>query len=176
MPIYEFYCTACEGRFQHLAKRIGEPAPPCPRCSSTAVERLISAAGLLHSAQAHQAQLKTAAARVEADDLPAAARFLKDSGRLEDAEGLFGSTAYRELIERRAEGATDADLTDLEGDLTAQLAGDEVIQSTLTAGLAAAKQSPTTEQREERDYQRSQQEPPPPARRRRRSATDLGWG
>jgi len=174
MPVYEYYCPACNGRFQHLAKRIGEPAPPCPRCGNAAVERLFSAVGLLHSAQEHQAQLKAEAAQVDADDPQAAARFLKDSGRLEDAEGLFGSAAYRELIERRTEGATDADLTDLEGDLTAQLAGDEVVQSALTAGLGLTKKSPTTEQREERDYQRSRQEPPPPTRRRR-SAPDLGW-
>lgn len=175
MPVYEYYCPACDGRFQHLAKRMDEPAPPCPRCGNSAVERLISAAGLLHSAQEHQAQLKTEAAQVDPQDLTAAARFLKESGRLADTEGVFGSAVYREVLERRAEGATDADLVDLEADLTAQIAADETVQETLTVGLGLAKKSPTTEQREERDYQRSRQEPPPPTRRRR-SAPDLGWG
>jgi hypothetical protein len=45
------------------------------------------------------------------------ARFLKDSGRLEDASGLFGSSAFKELIERRLDGAADPDLADLVDEL-----------------------------------------------------------
>ncbi len=62
------------------------------------------------------------------EDPQAQARFLKESGRLEDAAGLYGSKAYRELIERRIQGATDADLVDLVGDLTDEMASNELTQ------------------------------------------------
>ena len=46
----------------------------------------------------HQRSLKQEAERVNREDPQAMAQFLKESGRLEDASGLFGSGAYKELI------------------------------------------------------------------------------
>ena len=37
MPIYEYYCPSCNGRFNHLARRFDEPAPACPACGSLPV-------------------------------------------------------------------------------------------------------------------------------------------
>ncbi len=42
MPIYEYRCGACAGRFEELVRR-PEEAPPCPACGSAEVERLVSA-------------------------------------------------------------------------------------------------------------------------------------
>lgn len=43
MPIYEYRCPRCRGRFNVLALRLDpEVRPRCPRCRSTKVERLFS--------------------------------------------------------------------------------------------------------------------------------------
>jgi putative FmdB family regulatory protein len=34
MPIYDYTCESCETAFEHLARRIDEAAPPCPKCGA----------------------------------------------------------------------------------------------------------------------------------------------
>ena len=41
MPIYEYQCTACRHVFDELVK-VDAPAPACPSCGGSDVERLIS--------------------------------------------------------------------------------------------------------------------------------------
>lgn len=121
MPIYEYYCPACDGRYSHLARHIDEEAPPCPRCHYAAVERLVSTANLVHQDARHEKALAEDATRVNADNTQEISTFLDESGRLEDASGVYGSDAYRELIYRRKQGAGDADVQDLVDDLTAEM-------------------------------------------------------
>lgn len=139
LPIYEYYCPDCHGRFSHLARHYDAPSPPCPRCGCVGGERLVSVVNVVHSSSDHQEQLKTEAAAVDGQDLQAAAQFLDDSGRLADAEGLYGSRAYKELIARRAAGAKDRDLEDLVDDLVAETAQmDDTGTAVDDAGAAAA--------------------------------------
>ena len=43
MPIYEYRCPRCRGRFSVLVRRPGaNTAPRCPRCQNKEVERLVS--------------------------------------------------------------------------------------------------------------------------------------
>jgi putative FmdB family regulatory protein len=42
MPIYEYRCKSCEHEFAHLHKRYSEPAPPCPKCGSEDLRKLLS--------------------------------------------------------------------------------------------------------------------------------------
>jgi putative FmdB family regulatory protein len=42
MPIYEYRCQECEERFEEFLSSSTNPAPPCPKCGSTSVERLLS--------------------------------------------------------------------------------------------------------------------------------------
>jgi putative FmdB family regulatory protein len=145
MPIYEYYCGACHGEFSHLARTIDAEAPPCPRCGNTEVERCVTTANLVRSASDHQSQLSEEAAQVDRDDPQAMAQFLAESGRLEDASGLYGSKAYKELIHRRMQGATDEDLADLVDDLTvaadaseaAKMAGAMVLSDDVEARMKA---------------------------------------
>ncbi len=182
MPIYEYYCPVCEGRFRHLARRIDAPPPPCPSCGTTRVERLIAAANIVRSGMHHEHQLRETASQVNSDDPSAIARFLQDSGRLADAEGIYGSPAYRELLARRAEGATDADVTDLVDDLASamhaseasQMAGavvltDQVENRMLAEGPPENHEHAPTD----KTYAESGNET---SHARRRSAKDLGWG
>lgn len=138
VPIYEYYCAVCQGRFSHLARRIEETPPACPRCGNRQVEKLISAARVVRGEAHHRSALKEDAAAVNHEDPQAMAEFLKSSGRLEDSSGLYGSRAYRELIERRIDGATDADLADLVEDLSRAAEGAEATD--LAAAMVLSKQ------------------------------------
>jgi putative FmdB family regulatory protein len=42
MPIYEYRCHACGGKFAHLHRRAGEPAPDCPECGASRPRKLFS--------------------------------------------------------------------------------------------------------------------------------------
>ncbi len=188
MPIYEYYCPQCQGRFRHLARRYDAPAPSCPRCGSTEVTKLISAAAILHSDDHHTQQVREQAKSVPGDDLAAAARFLQDSGRLNDAEGLFGSPAYRELLARRAEGATDADLEDLVPALTQYTGESEAIAAATAAALSGQMLDAVEEhahQAHDHDHEHEHEHDhdhdhdhhhPTPRPTSPRRAKDLGWG
>ncbi|MGC9521403.1 MAG: FmdB family zinc ribbon protein [Anaerolineae bacterium] len=184
MPIYEYYCSKCRGRFRHLARRIDVPAPPCPHCGNEQVERLVSAPNVLHDATYHETQLRDGAAQVDREDDQEVATYLKESGRLEDATGLYGSKAYRELISRRAEGATDSDLADLVDDLVAAADASPAAQMAAAAALSEqvenriGAEGPPDDHEHEHVSGPSQDDDAPPAKRHdsRRSAPDLGWG
>lgn len=189
MPIYEYYCEACHGRFSHLARHLDDPTPPCPRCGNASVERLISASNVIRSAAHHETQLRDSASQVDQQDPKAAARFLQESGRLEDASGLHGSKAYRELISRRMEGATDADLGDLVDDLVAAA---NVTPAAELAGMVALSRQVENRMGAEGppqghahgvglkssadDDESSETQPIEAQSRSRRSAKNLGWG
>jgi putative FmdB family regulatory protein len=42
MPIYEYRCRKCGARFEHLARRLSEPAPKCPACGAAKPEKQLS--------------------------------------------------------------------------------------------------------------------------------------
>ncbi len=183
MPIYEYYCPTCHGRFRHLARSFDAPAPPCPRCGNPNVERLISAAAVLHSDAHHTEQVREQAKGVPQDDLAAAARFLQESGRLEDAEGLFGSAAYRELLARRAEGATDADLEDLVPELIQHTEHNDAIAAATAAALSGQMLDAVEEHAHQahdhdhdHEHEHEHEHEHGHKHRAKRRATDLGWG
>jgi putative FmdB family regulatory protein len=184
VPIYEYYCRACDGRFSHLARHIDAAAPPCPRCGDGYAERLISAGHVLHGTERHTQDLREDAAKVLQDDPQAAARMLKASGRLEDASGLYGSRVYRELIERRIEGAADADLADLVEDLVgeaataeaAQMASAVVLSDQVEDRLAAEGPPAGEESGDDDSVVAPDARTGPGAPRSRRRAAHLGWG
>ena len=42
MPIYEYRCEKCDERFEEYLSASTKPAPPCPKCDSADVKRLMS--------------------------------------------------------------------------------------------------------------------------------------
>lgn len=42
MPIYEYTCGKCGKAFEHLARRLSEPAPACPACGAKKVTKQFS--------------------------------------------------------------------------------------------------------------------------------------
>jgi putative FmdB family regulatory protein len=53
MPIYEYLCPECNGRFQKLVRGFSDPPGlACPRCGSAEVRRAISRVATLRSEEA----------------------------------------------------------------------------------------------------------------------------
>ena len=115
MPIYEYYCPRCRVRFSHLAKRYDEPAPPCPRCGSREVQRLISAAHRLRSDAESREAFDARAREIDRrGDVQDAARYLAQAGSLlDEVSPIEQKELFREMVKRRAQGADERDLQDL---------------------------------------------------------------
>lgn len=45
MPIYEYFCDACEKKFETLV--LGGEVPVCPECGTQDIRRLMSACGFI---------------------------------------------------------------------------------------------------------------------------------
>ncbi|MCF8025424.1 MAG: zinc ribbon domain-containing protein [Desulfobacteraceae bacterium] len=45
MPIYEYYCKACDKKFETLVR--GNEVPVCPQCETEDVKKLLSACGFV---------------------------------------------------------------------------------------------------------------------------------
>ncbi len=115
MPIYEYYCPRCDVRFSHLARRYDEPAPPCPRCGSRDVRRLISAAHTVRPDAESRAAFDAQAREIDRrGDVQDAARYLARAGSLlDEVAPIEQKEIFREMVERRAAGADERDLQDL---------------------------------------------------------------
>ena len=113
MPIYEYYCPACDVRFSHLARRFDEPPPPCPGCGSYQAEKLISRVHTGRSEAERRADLNARSREVNQEDPQEMARFLQDAGDLAEELAPVERDAFREIVARRAEGASDEDLRDV---------------------------------------------------------------
>jgi putative FmdB family regulatory protein len=114
MPIYEYYCSVCDGRFSHLARRFDEPPPPCPGCSSDQVQKLISRVHTGRSETERRADFGARSREVNREDPREIARFLQGAGDFaEEVAPSIEREAFQEIIARRAEGASDEDLQDV---------------------------------------------------------------
>jgi putative FmdB family regulatory protein len=113
MPIYEYYCSACDGRFSHLARRMDEPAPRCPGCDSIDVEKMVSLFAAGRSELDRQAAFEAGAREVDQTDPQEMARFLQRAGSLVDQAAPVDRDLFREVVDRRARGASDGDLQDV---------------------------------------------------------------
>lgn len=69
MPIYEYRCPRCRGRFSVLARRPGEEVQArCPRCGSSEVRRLVSAFATVHSEEDQLESLADPAMLADVDE------------------------------------------------------------------------------------------------------------
>jgi putative FmdB family regulatory protein len=180
MPIYEYYCTACQGRFKQLARQMDAPAPACPRCGNTEVERVISTVHTIHNSAYHQAQLKQEATSVDTQNTAEIAQFLNKSGRLEDVNGVYGSKVYRELVDRRAAGAEERDLTDLVDNLVEEMQTPEigetagaVLFSKQVSHRLSAEEPP--EDQSQIDNRNTEKRPRDTLKSSKQHIDDLGW-
>ncbi|CCG41873.1 FmdB family zinc ribbon protein [Magnetospirillum molischianum] len=61
MPIFSFRCTKCSEEFETLV--MGSESPTCPACSSSALERLVSAPSVGGKTEAALGRVRQQAAR-----------------------------------------------------------------------------------------------------------------
>ncbi|MBN1177905.1 MAG: zinc ribbon domain-containing protein [Anaerolineae bacterium] len=113
MPIYEYYCAQCDGWFSHLARQFDAPPPPCPRCGSLDVQKIVSQVNALRSEAGRLADLEARAEAVDRDNPQEMAQFLQETGSLLDEVAPVDPQAFQEIVARRAQGAQDADLEDV---------------------------------------------------------------
>jgi len=113
LPIYEYYCPACDARFSHLARHYNEAPPPCPGCGSCQAEKLISRVHTGRSETERRTDFEDRSQEVDRESPREMARFLQNAGSLAEELAPGEEEFLREIIARRAEGASDEDLQDV---------------------------------------------------------------
>jgi len=84
MPIYEYLCPQCNGRFQKLVQGFSDPAGlACPRCGNRQVRRAISRFATLRSEETRLESLAdpSSFAGLDESDPRAIARWAKRLGK-----------------------------------------------------------------------------------------------
>lgn len=84
MPIYEYQCPACNGRFQKLVQGFSDPPGlSCPRCGGADVRRAISRVAVLRSEEARLDTLSDPSmfANLDESDPRSIARWAKKLGK-----------------------------------------------------------------------------------------------
>jgi putative FmdB family regulatory protein len=84
MPIYEYLCPNCNGRFQKLVRGFSDPADlACPRCGSGDVRRAISRVAIVKSEDSRFESLADPSklAGLDENDPRSIARWAKNLGK-----------------------------------------------------------------------------------------------
>jgi putative FmdB family regulatory protein len=117
MPIYEYYCPQCHSLFDHRARRIGQPPPPCPGCGALEVKKRPSIVHLGRSEKARRAEFEAQTQQIHPDDMEGAAHLLHKAGSLVDEVRPIAADTFAEVLKRRRQGLTDEDMQDIVDDV-----------------------------------------------------------
>jgi len=107
MPIYEYRCPRCRGRFSMLVRRTESGvAPRCPRCQNTEVQRLISRFAAPRPEDEHLESLADPARMSDLDenDPRSIARWAR---RMQRTMGEEMGPEFDEMIEQMESGQLD---------------------------------------------------------------------
>ncbi len=111
MPIYEYRCKACHGRFQKLVHGFSDPPGlQCPRCASTQLQRIVSRFATLKSDEARLEDLANPAAFAGLDDEDprSIANWARKLGKqLGDDAGDDWDEMVDQMLEEELGGKTD---------------------------------------------------------------------
>jgi len=123
MPIYEYLCPQCNGRFQKLVYGFRDPEGlACPRCGSTDVRRAISRVAVLKSEESRIEALADPSmlAGLDENDPRSIARWAKKLGKeLGEEAGDDWDEMVDEMLEEELQrGARNQDGEDGEGNET----------------------------------------------------------
>jgi putative FmdB family regulatory protein len=115
MPIYEYQCPQCQGRFQKLVRGFSDPPGlACPRCNSVGVRRAVSRFATLKSEDARVEALADPSnfAGLDESDPRSIARWAKRLGKElgedagEDWDEVVDSMLEEELTGEGEEGSS----------------------------------------------------------------------
>ena len=108
MPIYEYLCPDCNGRFQKLVRGFSDPDDlACPRCSGTQVRRAISRVAVLKSEESRADALADPSmlAGLDENDPRSIARWAKKLGKeLGEEAGEDWDSMVEEMLEEELSG------------------------------------------------------------------------
>jgi putative FmdB family regulatory protein len=108
MPIYEYICQQCRGRFQKLVRGFSDPSDlACPRCQSDAVERAISRFSTLTSEENRLEALADPSmlSGIDENDPRSVAEWAKKMGRhLGDDAGEDWDEMVEQMLEEEMGG------------------------------------------------------------------------
>jgi putative FmdB family regulatory protein len=108
MPIYEYHCPNCNGRFQKLVRGFSDPAGlMCPRCASTDVRRAVSRVAVLKSEESRADALADPSmfAGLDETDPRSIARWAKKLGKeLGEEAGEDWDSMVEEMLEEELSG------------------------------------------------------------------------
>ena len=108
MPIYEYFCPNCNGRFQKLVRGFSDPADlACPRCAGTEVQRAVSRVAVLKSEESRADALADPSmfAGLDENDPRSIARWAKKLGKeLGDEAGEDWDSMVEEMLEEELSG------------------------------------------------------------------------
>ncbi len=118
MPIYEYVCRACHGRFQKLVQGFRDPSNlACPRCGTSQVRRAVSRVAQLKSEEARAEAMSDISmfAGLDENDPRSIARWAKKLGKqLGDEAGDDWDTMVDEMLEEELSGP-DGDEDEADG-------------------------------------------------------------
>jgi putative FmdB family regulatory protein len=119
MPIYEYLCPNCNGRFQKLVRGYGDPAGlACPRCGSAEVRRAISRFATIKSEESRADALADPSmfAGLDENDPRSIARWAKKLGKeLGEEAGEDWDEMVDQMLEEEMSGS-DGEEEDGEGE------------------------------------------------------------
>src|SRR5215216_6261955 len=111
MPIYEYSCPSCNGRFQKLVQGFSDPAGlACPRCASTQVRRAVSRVAVLKSEESRVDALAdpSSFAGLDENDPRSIARWAKKMGKeLGEDAGEDWDEMVDQMLEEELDGEGD---------------------------------------------------------------------
>jgi putative FmdB family regulatory protein len=118
MPIYEYVCQECAGRFQRLVAGFQDPDDlHCPRCGTQDVRKAVSRFGLMQSEEARLESLAdpSALAGLDEEDPQSIARWAKKMGKElgEDAGEDWDQMVDEMLEDEMSGGGASAQSDDL---------------------------------------------------------------
>lgn len=109
MPIYEYLCPQCNGRFQKLVQGFRDPPGlSCPRCGASDVRRAVSRVATLRSDEARLESLGDPSmfAGLDEDDPRSIARWAKKLGKeLGEEAGDDWDEMVDQMMEEELDGA-----------------------------------------------------------------------
>ncbi|MCL6430796.1 MAG: zinc ribbon domain-containing protein [Anaerolineae bacterium] len=111
MPIYEYRCQRCGKRISHFVRSFAaaDVPPPCPRCQSTDLRRLVSRIAVLASEESRLENLvdPSSLGDVDENDPRSVARWMRRMGR-EVGEDL--GPEFDEVVDRLEAGESPEEI------------------------------------------------------------------